>query len=140
MHAHDFRERRPRNDARFPPSVLVRRFICASAACSAVWRVLPGFLARCLWHAWPTVTKASDTNSRSGVPARTRRRWSSRLNSCGRTLARVLTTASETLGRLVATLTDDPSRRDVVQACGGMAGIGDLAALVHRLSQGLRVM
>lgn len=140
MRAHDFRERRPRNAPGLPSSVWIRRFICAAASCRAVWRVLPGFLARCLWHPWSTVTASLTTGRKASVPLRTRRRWRSRLSSCGRSLARLLTTASEALGKLGAMLPPEPSRRDVIDAYGGMGEISGLAALVHRLSGGLRVM
>jgi hypothetical protein len=101
--------------------------------------VLPGFVARFLWHTWSTIV-APAKSSRKPVPPRTRRRWASRLDSCGRSLARLLTTAAETLASIGEHLHPEPSRRDVVDAYGGMTQIAALAALVHRCSGGLRVM
>jgi hypothetical protein len=142
MHAHDLRERKPIGDPELPPSIAIRRFACSVKECRAVWRVLPGFLARCLWRAWPTVTASllTDRTRHVVVPSRTRRRWAERLRSCGRKLARVIGVASERLGEIVARLDPMPSRGEVVDALGGLGQLAAVTALVHRVGAGVRVM
>lgn len=142
MHAHDTRERKPKGDPGWPPVIWVRRYACAVKECRAVWSILPAFLARCLRRAWSTVAASllTDKTERVVVPSRTRRRWRARLRSCGRKLTRLLTTSSEEHARTVAELGPEPARGEVVDAMGGLDKLAGLAALVHRLAYGVRVM
>jgi hypothetical protein len=60
LHLHGLRERHPRQlvvDGEAVPVVSVVVFLCA--ACGATWRVLPAFLARCLWRTWDVVERES---------------------------------------------------------------------------------
>ena len=58
-------------------------FLCAE--CSASWRVLPAFLARCLWRTWDVVEAALFEGAQKvSVPARTVQRWRARLMQAAR--------------------------------------------------------
>lgn len=142
VHAHDHRERVLAGEVEGPPKVLIRRFRCA--ACRAVWRVLPAFLARHLWRRWPTVAAALQNDSstaRGGVATRTRRRWRARLRSLASLLVHSIVTSD--VPKLVSRVRDlglRATRHSVVEAFGGLGRIAPLAAWVHRLVPGVRVM
>jgi Domain of unknown function (DUF6431) len=140
MHVHDYRERKPKGDADWPPVIDVLRFNCA--ACDAVWLVLPSFLARHLWRVWTTVgvILGGAASHRVVVPRRTRQRWRARLHSSGRKLVSVLAVVGESLAQLAAQLGHGASRREVIDALGGLGVLADHASLVHRLAPGVRVM
>ena len=57
--------------------VTVVIFLCAK--CFATWRVLPAFLARCLWRTWEVVEAVLFKGERQQVPTRTAQRWQGRL-------------------------------------------------------------
>ena len=57
LHVHSYPERRPRGEPGMPPALLLVQFRCAAPGCGATWRILPKFLARQLWRAWPTVER-----------------------------------------------------------------------------------
>jgi hypothetical protein len=129
-------------------STEVIRFRCADRErCGAAWEILPAFLARHLWRSWPTVESAVDDPERSEVPERTRRRWMARLASSARKLVVVVSTAADTAwSALVAAVGLDARRLDLVRiyqkhlrprpgAC-----LAHLAALLHRLSPGVRLV
>jgi hypothetical protein len=59
LHAHDYAERRPRGAPDVAAEIRIRRYICANKDCQATWRILPAFLARHLWHVWPTVERVA---------------------------------------------------------------------------------
>ena len=78
-----------------PPALLLVQFRCAG--CGATWRILPKFLARQLWPAWPTVERVVEPDGMASVPrdtppvpARTRRRWWSRIAAAARVLVVLL--------------------------------------------------
>ena len=100
FHLHGRRERIARgtltSDGSFAV-VPVLVFLCTR--CRATWRVLPAFLARCLWRTWETVaTTLSDerTPGQAKVPERTRQRWRARLGQAASMAAQVLATSGAT--------------------------------------------
>jgi len=151
LHVHCYPERRPRGDASMPPVIRIAQYVCASAACGATWRILPMFLARHLWRAWVTVERAVEADAATTIdppiPARTERRWRSRLAATARVLV-VLMAASggSVLERIAARHGLDATRGELVAAHAEVADVADgerhaaLAALVHRLERGVRLM
>src|SRR5262249_57182772 len=83
LHVHDYPRRKPCGEPGLPPEIPIVRHICADPACAATWRILPAFLARHLWRAWPTVertvSEAPPPLGPAPIPERTERRWRSRL-------------------------------------------------------------
>ena len=165
LHGHDFRERSPHRDSGVP-AVTVRRYQCAR--CEATWCVLPGFLARLLWYAWPPIESVlwpddapspsppppppSDTKKvveispRVTVPRRTACRWRERMRSGARQLVQLLATVGgEGLDRLAAALGLDATRADLVLAYASAFEVrpgqrlSTLAAHLHRVEPGLRL-
>jgi hypothetical protein len=140
LHVHD---RRERGDGHGGVVVLLR-FLCA--ACLAAWRVVPGFMARYLRRPWAEVEAATlgpedaAPPGAPAVPARTVRRWRARLAAA----------ASDLLERLAErrprSLPARPTRRDLVltwataHALRPGHRLADLAALLHQLCPGVRVM
>lgn len=151
LHVHCYPERRPRGDARMPPVIRIAQYVCASSDCGATWRILPMFLARHLWRAWATVERvlkpAETTTPDPPIPERTERRWRARLAATARVLV-VLFAASggAVLERIATGLGLDTTRGSLVVAHADVAGVAvgerlsALAALVHRLERGLRLM
>jgi hypothetical protein len=152
LHAHDFKDRLRRNDPE-AAAEQVRRFGCAD--CGAVWRVLPAFLARHLHHAWGTVQAAmvqdgvlepSGEEQRVAVPKRTRRRWRSRLRSSARVLTQALADVGTEVASVLRRLTVECSRRILIETLvreGLLAAgrkLGELAAWIHRVVPGVRLM
>lgn len=148
FHAHDFRSRKLRDQ---PDSAeeLIRRYRCT---CSAVWQVLPGFLARHLHRTWGAVRSAlvaagalESTGTEWSVRRKpsTLRRWMGRLNSSALVLTQVFAAAGLTIfGRVGAWCT-----RGELVAELALAGaiekprqLEHLACWSHRLSPGLRLM
>ncbi|MCZ6822912.1 MAG: hypothetical protein O7F10_08195 [Deltaproteobacteria bacterium] len=147
VHRHDLRPRLLRGEAHVATEVI--RFRCADRTrCGATWQILPAFLARCLWGSWSRVSKALAAGSSCAVPARTRRRWAARLASSARFLVALLSTATDGVWTRVAMAVGLHARRlDLVQdytaraavSCGATA-LAELAAAVHRLWPGARLM
>lgn len=147
LHAHDFRERTV-NGRQGGPPITIRRYECAR--CNAIWRVLPCFVARCLWYVWPRVEDGcldSAEPSACTVPQRTVRRWSARLQTTARMLLQLLATSGQALLEAIAArLCLDASREQLVegyaQATGTVSGqrLAGIAALTHRLGPGVRLM
>lgn len=156
LHVHGYRERRPRGEAGMPPVVRIVQYICANADCGATWRILPRFLARHLWRAWPTVERVVAPAERPveraaaaavPIPARTRRRWHARLAASARVLVVLLAVSgSAILEGLAMRVGLDAARGELVIAHAERAGLAagerlsTLAALVHRLERGIRLM
>lgn len=146
MHVHDLRSRVLRGEAHVATEVL--RFRCADRErCGAAWQVLPAFLARHLWRSWPVVETAIETPRRSVVAPRTKRRWSARLGSAARLLIALLSTTTASMARgLVRAVGLGGTRRDLVRHYAAAAqpasglGLAELAAWVHRLERGVRLM
>ncbi len=142
MHVHERRERRPRElvvDGE--PVAVVTILIFACAVCQATWRVLPAFLARCLWRTWQVV-EGETVGEREGgtppVPRRTRSRWRSRLLQAARVPVEVLATAGGRLRDLAVRAGLDANRERVAHFF--REGLGALAVLLHRLSPGVRLI
>lgn len=146
VHIHDVRPRHLLADPAVSTEVI--RFRCADRErCGAAWLILPAFLARHLWRSWPTVETAIEPTRPSPVPERTRRRWRARIESAARLLVALLTTAADALWTSLATAVGlDATRReliaryaDVLRPAPG-ARLADLAAVIHRLAPGVRLM
>jgi len=144
LHVH---ERRPRVLAGEAPGQPTRTevliFRCASAPCRAVWRILPLFLARHLWRRWPTVAVhlSEEPPPRPRVAPRTLARWRQRLRSPGAALVLLLAHgADEGHRRLALQLGHGATRGAVLGALGGLLALGLVAALLHALQPGVRVM
>jgi len=151
LHVHDYPRRKPRGEPGMPPEITLVRHICADPACEATWRILPAFLARHLWRAWPTVERTtgevSPPLSTAPIPKRTERRWRARLASSAKQLVLLLATSGGALleaiakrvGLLSARLTLVDVHAQMTAAPKGQR-LADLAALVHRLERGIRLV
>lgn len=159
MHIHD---ERPRLLVGHPAkSTQVARFRCANReACGAVVQVNPAFLARCLWRSWETVEAAMEpaaprpeasAAAAPVVPERTRQRWRARLSSSAAALLAALAPARESLswvGRVIEIVGLGGRRAEVVSVYRTHAtplpsrglSYAALAAVLHRLAPGLRLM
>lgn len=153
LHVHDYVERRPRGELDLPLVIRVVRYICASPACKATWRILPAFLPRHLWHRWRSVERATlapvpaPSPSAKAVPKRTVTRWQERLASSARQLVLLLAACYGTVLETIARCTGlDATRMELVDVHARQAEmplgrrLGDLGALVHRLERGIRLM
>lgn len=152
LHVHDRPERTPRGEPSLPPLIPIVRYICAAASCRATWRILPAFLARHLWRVWLTVertmaTRAPPPPAPAAIPRRTERRWRERFASLAAQLVVLLATSGGTLFEAIAMRAGLESARCVlvdVHAQMTLAPPGrrlaDLAAVVHRLERGIRLM
>ena len=144
LHLHDRRERKARGSGN--ASVMVVIFLCAK--CFATWRVLPAFLARCLWRTWEVVEDAlfeGDRPTAGPVPARTVQRWHARLTQAALAATQALATSGDSALRAVAQRVGLAASRDaLVEAYAASfetsSPLASLAALLHRLSPGLRLM
>ena len=141
LHAHDFRERHPKHDPEHSV-VPTRRYICAHPDCRAIWQVLPLPLARCLHHSWEVV-EATLAGTRPAalpsVPKRTVKRWRKRLQSSARRLVSLLASCGEPRWeKLAGKLGLDATRGALLAAWH--QGAASLAALMHRLVPGVRLM
>ena len=149
LHIHDLRPRVLRGEASVATEVV--RFRCADRErCGAAWRVLPAFLARCLWGSWSRVGQILEAKAPASIPARTRRRWRARLASPARWLVAVLSTATDGLWAGIARAVGLDARR--IDLVGGYAErtaavavswatrLAELSAALHRLSPGVRLM
>jgi hypothetical protein len=151
LHVHSRPERHPMGEPTLPPVVVVLQFRCADPECAATWRVLPLFLARHLWHPWKAVERVVEADagpsSAPSVSPTTQRRWRARLASSARVLCAVLTMSGGAelvdVGMAVGL---DGTRGELVeafQAVGrGVRGerLSPLAAVLHRLERGMRLM
>jgi hypothetical protein len=138
-----------------PAVLVVLQFRCALEECGATWRILPAFLARHVWHAWKVVERvarpASEapplTTTGSKVAARTRGRWLARLSSSARVLVAVLAiSAGVVLEEIAQRVGLMGTRGELIEAYVAMTAppaserLSSLAALVHRLERGIRLM
>lgn len=150
LHVHDYIERHPRGEPGLPV-VIVIRYQCAG--CEATWRILPAFLARHLWRVWPTVERVvlpADTPvppSAPAIPERTERRFRARFASAALVLVLLLAASSKTaLEAMTQSVGLGASRGGLVavhtRATGSSPGarLAPLAALLHMLERGIRLM
>lgn len=153
VHVHSRPERHPLREPSLPPVVEVLQFRCGDQVCAATWRVLPLFLSRHLWHPWKAVERAvrpsaEVASSRAPpVPKTTKRRWVGRLASSGRVLCALLTMSGGVeLAAVGMTVGLDGTRGEVADAfqakARGATGerLSPLAAVLHRLERGVRLM
>jgi hypothetical protein len=146
LHIHDLRPRVLLADPAVTTEVI--RFRCADReGCGAAWQILPAFLARHLWRSWAVVEQSMQCPAPSEVPARTRRRWRARLACAARVLVAVMATATNTLYCAVAMAVGlGTDRHGLVRSYAAHARpapnlcLAELAAAVHRLSPGVRLM
>lgn len=149
LHVHDYPRRSPRGEVD-RSEIRIVRHICAE--CDATWRILPAFLARCLARMWRTVeqTVSADVPTERGappVPKRTAQRWRARLSSAAKQLVVLLAlTSSAPLEAIAKAVGLDATRWALVGAHAEAAAspighrLARLAALVHRLERGIRLM
>jgi hypothetical protein len=155
LHVHDYRERLLRAEPGEPVARVVRH---ACVGCTAIWQVLPAFIARCLWRTWhvvehtltgaePAPPAAREARRWPPVPARTQRRWQARWRRPAQWLAQVLATSGEATWAVVATgLAPTALCADLVaayvRATATPAGqrLASVAALVDRLQPRARLM
>jgi hypothetical protein len=153
LHVHDRPERHPRGDRSLPAVIEVLVFCCASPACGATWRILPRFLARHLWYTWQVVESIVKPSAASKVEvaavpvsARTVQRWHWRLSSSGRMLVVLLAMAGGLLAEVALQCGLSCPREDVLDAfviaVAPAVGLrlSALAAVLHRLERGIRLM
>jgi hypothetical protein len=155
LHVHDHPSRVLWNEAERVVEIL--RFQCGSEECGATWRIVPGFLARRLWHRWAVVEQAAmdpspgeercATSLIRAPSERTVRRWRERLESCARRLVQLLATSgSQALEAIASALGLEATRYDLVRTHAKEVGsrpgcrLCEVAALVHRLEPGIRLM
>lgn len=141
LHLHDKRERKALGSG--AAVVMVAVFLCTR--CSATWRVLPAFLARCLWRTWGAVEAALLDEGQVRVPVRTVQRWRSRLAQLALFATQALASSGEPKLRAVAQQMGLVASRGAlvkayVAAVKPASPLASLAALLHRLSPGLRLM
>ncbi len=143
LQGHGLRERHPLElvvDGQPIPVVNIRVFLCAG--CGATWRVLPAFLARCLWRTWDVVEREAldkpRPRSAPAVPRRTVQRWRARLAQSARLPVQVLVVAGGLVRDLAERVGLEPTRKELLAASGG--SLAALAVLLHRLAPGVRLM
>lgn len=147
LHGHGYRERRLLGERAWA-AVTIAIYLCAG--CGATWRILPRFLARHLWRSWPVVEASAigpASPAQPRVAERTVRRWRERLRSSARRLVQILATSSSAvLESVVHAIGIDASRGELSaaysEALGSASGarFADLAAIVHRLEPGVRLV
>lgn len=138
-----------------PAVVVVLQFRCALDGCGATWRILPAFLARHLWHAWkvvervvrPTPSAPPITTTGPRIAATTRGRWLARLSLSARVLVAVLAiSAGVVLEEIAQRVGLMGTRGELIEtyvartAAPTNERLSSLAALVHRLERGIRLM
>jgi len=144
VHAHCLRDRTARPLGLDEPKevVTVRLYRCATEQCRAVFTVLPAFLARHLWRMWSTVAEAA---AKKTGPRSTVRRWTSRLATDAEQPLQVLAAVEEEPATRSALLQSRPRDRtglvDVLRSVlGGRGLLARVAAWIHRLEPGIRLM
>jgi hypothetical protein len=152
LHVHDYPRRKPCGEPGMPPEITIVRHLCADPACEATWRILPAFLARHLWRGWETVERTVSASTPqepapAPIPKRTAQRWQSRLLSSAKQLVVLLATSGGALLETIAQrVGHEATRRTLVDVHAQIAAtppgqrLAALAALVHRLERGLRLM
>lgn len=149
MHVHDYRARLLL--AAPAGTTMIARFRCSARSCGTVIQVLPALLARHLWRAWSTVedTVLREDSAPSEVPARTQRRWRARLATAAFLMMAAIAPVADTSparADVFRAVGHDGTRRDAVVAFGSATAppsgrwIASLAAFVHRVAPGVRLM
>jgi hypothetical protein len=150
--------------------VRIIRYICRNKRCGATWRILPAFIPRHLWRSWPVVEETVNTDPATqhvtrtrptqhatlaepaqepaaSVPRTTARRWSARFGAAATHLVALLAanigTALEGIAKRAGL---GATRRELtdVYTLAARSRVGhrlaDLAALLHRLANGIRLV
>lgn len=148
FHAHCFRERllRPATPGTKVVRTTIRLYRCAHDGCGAVITVLPAIIARCLWRLWQTVEDVM--GGEATAPKSTWRRWRDRLRCSASTLVElVLALAQDLLPDARRKSLEVVDTRQAFVHAFRSAGRVDrhpvfasLAAWIHRLSPGIRLM
>jgi hypothetical protein len=147
LHVHDHLTRKSEQVDKPIPII---RHRCAKPTCGATWRILPAFLARHLHRPWRTIERVVDEDkpvAALAIPRTTLRRWRARMASAANQLV-VLFAAN--IGTLLETLAKKAglgsTRTEFVDAYVAQVKplpgrrLGEVAALVHRLERGIRLM
>jgi hypothetical protein len=148
LHVHDYRERKLRGQ-RDAVVARIARYVCW--ACGTVWRVLPVCIARWLPRTWRAVESRAlgppPPRSEPLVPERTVRRWRERLATAARHATQVLATSGDALLEHIAgTVGLEATRAELALTHAGSIclvasqRLASLAALLHRLAPGARLM
>jgi hypothetical protein len=153
LHVHDYPRRKPCGEPGAPAEIVVVRHICAEPSCRATWRMLPAFLARHLWRVWPTVERTvgeappAPPLATAPIPERTERRWRARLASSAKQLVVLLATSGGALFEAIAKRVSLSAARSALVDVHTHTAVtppgrrlADLAAVVHRLERGIRLM
>lgn len=152
LHVHDYRERVVRGEPEHSAVTTVRH---ECVTCDAIWQVLPGFVARCLWRTWEVVARCVALTTAGGdadpprppkVPSRTVRRWRARWHRPATYLAQVLAASGEAAWAALACVM--PPRGTCAQLVGVYVqrehgrgkSLAAFAALVDRLQPHVRLM
>jgi hypothetical protein len=152
LHVHDYPSRKLLDGTGATLTCIVR-YICADTNCGATWRILPALITRQLWRTWSTVERSvREQQAPSGldpvpIPRRTVQRWYSRVRSAAKQLVVLLATSGGTLLEEIAKIAGLRATRSTLvdaHACIANAREGrrfeDVAALIHRLEPGLRLV
>jgi hypothetical protein len=153
LHVHDYRLRIVLGELGLPSVITIVRYVCTAPECRATWRILPAFVARHLWRVWPTVERIAHPAQPppvvepAPIPARTARRWRARLASLAAQLVVLLAASGGVLLEAIAKRAGlESTRFELVDVHAQVAEtpprrrLADLAALVHRLERGIRLM
>jgi hypothetical protein len=148
LHVHDHLDRTLVADG-VEVSIGIVRYRCA--ACEAVWRILPAFVARHLWRSWDTLEahtrSAPAPKTLPPVPERTQRRWRARWRASAVALLHLFAASwAAPLVHTATTVGHDGTRGELVRTYAAVTGqaagnpLAAVAGLVHRLMPGLRLM
>jgi len=152
LHVHDYPRRKPRGEPGMPLEIPVVRYICTEPECEATWRILPALFARHLWWVWRTVERTVSSSSppkpgAAPVPEQTTRRWRARLASAARQIVVLLATSGGGVLEAIAKRVGlESARSELIDVHAQVVVVpperrlADLAALVHRLERGIRLM
>jgi hypothetical protein len=155
LHRHDYPRRKPIDAPGMPPEIRILRHICAAPECRATWRILPAFLPRHLWRVWGTIERTVSEDEPQAVapvasrriPEQTAQRWRARLASIASQLVVLLASSGGVLLEAIAKGVGLVATRAALVAVHSQMAeappgrrLADLAAVVHRLERGLRLM
>lgn len=146
LHVHDHPKRKPPEYG----EIFIVRHRCAKPTCGATWRILPAFLARHLHRVWRSIERAVDEDKPMeslAIPATTVRRWRSRMASAAKQLVVLLAANGGALLEAIAKEAGlDSTRTEFVNVYVDLVKpdrclrLAEVAALIHRLERGIRLM
>ena len=150
VHAHCFRTRLlyPADTGDTVGEEDIRLYRCPKEGCSAVYTVLPAFVARHLWRDWQTVEDVCE--GKREAPRSTTRRWYGRLASSARQLVQlfkgILVQTLEGSVDWLRTLADSLTRGEFIKVLWSSDVIcfphvfAKIAVWIHRVEPGVRLM